>query len=658
MTIVNDAVDPSNTTYNINYNQHGKSWNRFSFRKRFESLNLSKIKETMTVAIPKTTVQATAEVINSCTPASFLPLCPATAAINQTQYSISEGSFNHAAESRLPIIAHKLPKEVTESTGKVLSYLAKHTSEISKISLIASAAILPFIGNPILAGAILAPVAYEVLDSYHWIPRNVSIAMEGYIPLITNGVAFIGGGIFGKMVSAANLITNIPTANQYIHKTFDEWASRYLDLEGPTLKEIDAPININRNMTFDEINKILKAEDDAFDISVSSCASPANAAFQLKEDCYFLKFVRLCNGIDWKNNYETLRSKFSDDENFLEILNKKFPEKKITQKNFDIYLDLLSKNEGITPQVLLKRQVTEQMFEFVCILLGERSVDGSKQDLSEAISYCGQILTYLNTLDSNIHHEKIEIEDILMKLAIEGGEYCARGIKRAAREVLDGIYQQNLHKKGEHCNLSDRYELRLLACLQQMRLKIVENFYLKFIEEVMSVVNNAEEAKKIHIKNETTDKQIAAIAQDLDTLDLYRKSIVLGFYPLTNFERNSFSITELIMWGSPLYPFRDMRNHMYQIYKQNLGAAIQEIGEIYFADYLRRIINNNTHMSAEQKKELLEKYTESFYGDKTSHVFHRLIYVMLGILSKKDNYEPIDEWTLLDEEGETTWTML
>jgi len=638
-TFENCGADYFNSKYEeVNVKQSKNSYVEY-LPKKIQQINPSDITDNFGEIFQNFTLETTRKMIISALPVSSIAFYTSAAAIKNTHYSSDLGTFDQAPQSRLPII--------------VFTNIADQTGDIARIGTIAGAIMLPFIINPLLVCSLITPVAYKMMDSYNWVPKNIGLSMEEYMPIVLSGVGFLKGSLFGKLSSATSLVTNIPTANKFLHQKIDRITSQYLQLEGPTLEEIDQPVLLNRNMTFNQINKILEADDQAFNIAAAHCATTVNACFQLEEDLDFKKFIGLCNQIDWKNNFISLNSKFIDDENFLNFLSAKFENKKITKGNFTYHLEILAKSEGLTPPQFLSLQVKKQMRNFVSILNGKKHANGSKKNLEEAISYCGQILTYVGNLDSNKRHQQIELEDILMKLAIEGGKYCVRGIKRASREVLDGIFQQDLQKKGDDSNPTHAYEIKLLAVFQQMRLKILENFYLKFIEQVVNVVNDGDKAKRIFIDTETTDEEVTAIAQDIHTLDLYRRPIVLGFYPLTNFERNSFTLPELLMWGSPFYPFRDMRNHMYQIYKQNLDEGVQEMGEFHFFNYFKHIIHENSSLSDIEKLLILSKYIDR-NGDRwtmqeTTHNFHRLIFVMLGILAIQKNYEGIDEWEIIED---------
>ena len=76
---------------------------------------------------------------------------------------------------------------------------------------------------------------------------------------------------------------------------------------------------------------------------------------------------------------------------------------------------------------------------------------------------------------------------------------------------------------------------------------------------------------------------------------------------------------------------------MYQEYLENLDQAVES--DSNFTNYIRQVIMENSKLSDEQKDLILEKYTEANHGKwtvkETNKRFHRLMFVMLGVLSEK-----------------------
>lgn len=134
-------------------------------------------------------------------------------------------------------------------------------------------------------------------------------------------------------------------------------------------------------------------------------------------------------------------------------------------------------------------------------------------------------------------------------------------------------------------------------------------------------------------------------------MDLYRSSLTLGFYPMSENERNSLGINELMLWSS----YGSILQEMYGIYHSQMDECFAEVGEIHFANYLQQAFNSNPSLSEEQRDVLLDLFTECNGGKwsiyRTKENFYRLFFVMQGILRKQRIYE--EDWVEVPEEAKT-----
>ena len=124
----------------------------------------------------------------------------------------------------------------------------------------------------------------------------------------------------------------------------------------------------------------------------------------------------------------------------------------------------------MSKEAFLTEQLRLQFHDFVSILCKEKAAKGNALDLQDAIESCRAILAYLNHAPSSI-----EVEDILIKLAIEAGDYCARGIKRTSAEIHSGLVTKDNDPQKT-------YELTIRSHLQNVRQQIMQNTYLKLME--------------------------------------------------------------------------------------------------------------------------------------------------------------------------------
>lgn len=245
--------------------------------------------------------------------------------------------------------------------------------------------------------------------------------------------------------------------------------------------------------------------------------------------------------------------------------------------------------------------------------------NGKKMSLENALlklsaANQGKLKKALQTLKIT---NQAELEDALLKLAVEGGDYCGRGIKRAANELLWGILESDDLKASQDAILKAKgdpiqsYETKVLQALQNRRCKIVQNAY----EDLLNQIN---------VPN--------AISKDTHGFDIYRMYFSLGFFPLTPYERNNIGLPILGVWEM-YHPFRQV---MYQQYALELEDVMNEMKQEYhFYTYLEQITKANKLLTDDQKEEILDKYTTCNDGkwsvEEMKERFHRLLFTRLGV---------------------------
>lgn len=110
---------------------------------------------------------------------------------------------------------------------------------------------------------------------------------------------------------------------------------------------------------------------------------------------------------------------------------------------------------------------------------------GNAADLKAGIENMKMINHYILGLDTKT--QKIQIMDLLVKLAVDGGQYCARGIRRATEEIITSI---QVEKTAELDNNSNKnFEIFIWFKLQQMREKainIIKKHLLDQSEKIFS----------------------------------------------------------------------------------------------------------------------------------------------------------------------------
>lgn len=617
--------------------------------------NLSNVIGPLANEIPYAPLQFVMTTCNTILPFASMAVCPLAAAVKEGHYEQGVKILQSATgEGQLSRLTSNLPEKLSERSIQVFNFLADNTGNAVRVAMLVGAVALPFVCSAYLAGAMLVPIAYEAIDSRGFVPRKISLFMEKYMPAGIQMCTLIGCGPLSQLLSIASLASYFPCVNQAIHKKINQLTSHYLGLTGPTLEEIDAPVKTYKELSFEEIKKILNGDDLEYEINSSHCSKKIYEDGELSEERDFNKYLELFQAVAWEQRYGILKQKFRDDDRFIKFLKKTFPttSNEDIYGNFEKYLEKLALEAKKTKELYLADKLREQMKHLVKILHGQERAKGSQKDTEDAIYNCSKILHYLLSLDSASYIEK---EDILLKLAIEGGEYCARGIKRASGEILSSIIRGGLDKNEGFDPIKD-YEWKIGQQLEQLRLTILETIYQKIIETMVRLAREGSEVK-VFLDQETTDPEAVAIAQDVHTIDLYRLYLTLGFYPLNENERSAFGMNELVLWEI----YGPIRQEMYGIYHARLNECFAEVGEIHFANYLRLAFQSNSSLSEEEREMLLDMYSECNEGKwsiwSTKEKFYRLFFVIQGVLRKQKIYEedwvelPADEFKLSEEES-------
>lgn len=601
--------------------------------------NFSQVAGVLIPHIPNTPCRLIVGIANTILPLLGLVACPVAAAVKEGHYETGAKLFNMATEdTRLALLA--VPEELSLPTNRLFKYLADNTGNLARAGTVIGALALPIFGGAYLTAAMLVPIAFECMDSKGLIPQSISLAAEKYMPAASETCMLLSGGIVSQLFSAASLANRSTYLSQRLHRKLDSTVSSYFHLKGASLAEIDAPLIECKELTFDRINDILNGNRCEFEINPAHCSKAACALIDMPEDEDLAKFLILFNEIDWHQCYVQLKNKFHDDDRFIEEFKTicgVTDEELIA--NFENYISTQAAKEEKTKEQFLSDQLKLQMTGLVNALLGITRIKGSQHDLQDAIANCKKILAYLvNSPDQAV--TQVEREDILLKLAVEGGEYCARGVKRASLEILGGIVQQGFPSEGQEFDPHKSYEQKIRQSLELARSTILQSVYQKLIETLTRLAKKGANVK-IADDAQTIDAQAVAIAQDVHTMDLYRQYLSLGFYPLTQNERNAFGLTELINWGSPLY--REIRSCMYTSYYDQLDESIKELGELHFANHLRALLEKNPSLDEQQREDILDKFmycnNHIWTFEDSQERFHRLFFVMIGVLHHEPLYE-------------------
>lgn len=520
--------------------------------------------------------------------------------------------------SRIPL---RLPESLGVRSTKVINFLAEHTGNMARVAMIVGSVALIVLGNIVFGGAVLSAVAYEAIDNLGYVPRKISLFVEKYMPIVAHVGTILTGIWVMRVLSTLMLSTELsPRVNKYIQNKVDLFVQKKMGISGPSVQEVDTPVVVNKNMKFSEITAILDQPCYEFEINPAHASKFVQGLDKFPENRNLDLFLTHFDSIDWIANPNLLISKLMEDDVFIDHLQMKFPEEPIKEvkANPSYYFGKAAANEDLTNEQYALNWVRGNMETLVKVLTGKKRVKGSQQDLQAGIDNLSKVLAHLESIKDS---SRVEFEDILLQLSVEGGNYCARAIKR----VGDGL-MNNLLQNGRPAELSDdptaNYELKLGRALQDLRQEKVQQMFTTIVAQIASKCPIPESVK-----------------QDVHTYDIYRRMLSLGMYPLAEYERNQITLPEIAIWKAGYHREREM---MYWSYYQSLDSAIKDVGNIHFANYVRQVINSNTELTEEQKNLLLDQYLDlpvpysdpQYYPQKK---FERLMLTMLGVIRLTKN---------------------
>lgn len=562
--------------------------------------------------MPRNGFTRAAPILGNVVPLLALPLCIFTGIVKQGDYSKFAKYWN--SSTKLP---GTLPEKLSNRAIKIINFFAEHTGDIARIAMLVGSIALIAMGSTFFGGAVLTALTYEAIDTMGWVPRKISLFMEKYMSKVALVGLLIGGSLFMQIYAACTLPTAIPKLNRFLLHKIDRLANSFLKLKFPlysgyNLEEIDAPVKERKNMTFAEINEVLDCTKTRYEINPAHFSKWSQDPSKMPENRRFGEMLTLFNKIDWSKKYSLVSKKLADDERFIDSLKTQFPNvtKEVFRRDIDIYLGKLAAAQKMTKEAYAAKWLKTQMVTLVDTLQGKTRAKGWQVDLDDALSNCGKILSYMQKLNPTT--DRIELEDLLLKLACEGGDYCARGIKRASSEMVNQI----CNKKSTAYDPTKDYERQLYQQLYEQRSELLQQAYNLIVDQILGIYPDA-------------------VKQDVHAFDLYRVYLSLGFIPLTDHEREKIGLGHLISWRL----YGALRNQLHNEYDPN--KSVKKIGELHFATYMRSLILNNKALTETQKEQILEKYTERNDGKwtvaETDFNFHRLMFVMLGIMHKVES---------------------
>ncbi len=578
--------------------------------------------------------------------------------------------------NKIPRIPFKLPTRLSHIAVQALEFVNKNMSNVIRLALIVSGAVLLFFGHTAMALGALLAVSYEYLDhDLGVVPRSVSLFMEKWMPVISMAGVLITGSLFSQVMAGGSLLLMIPSVNLLVHQRISgairvallqmkdqiiRWFFRggrppQLDeltraVENhPLLEECDAPLVERRVMNAREIQAVLAAENDAYEINPAFMTKDFEPVMQLPENRNFTELTRLWDavGVRWTEPaaYTRLFNRVTDDKRFILYVKERFPEAKRLffendwrlneQQNRDRFIELqtnhrnqfqewvqiLAHEKGFrNKEEFVANWVKQQLQFYVGKINGDRPIEGEQHLLRDAVQNTARIIPFLLKPETT----EVEKEDALVKIAVEGGDYCSLAMKRASKEVLTG-FTVPLQNAAVPVDPHKAFEDEVRYTMQKARLAGVEVLY----KELVSRLRENEEMQDT--------------AEDVHLYEAVTMSLKRGLYPLSEEEMESFTLTELVFKETLALPLQVQLMEMFRrrLYDAMGFLAIDPLNMMRnkILDYLRAWVEGNNALSAAEKGALLNGALSNVpdqIADPDNHPkWQRLMMVILGMIREK-----------------------
>jgi hypothetical protein len=526
------------------------------------------------------------------------------------------------------------PSELNVFAKEILDSITEHNDTVMLAAMVAGTVALFALEQYAFVIACSTSLAYNFIDRAGWIPNNISLFVESYSPSISILGSFLGGTFIVRVLTASWLVNSMSPIKWFVYEKIDLISCTIFRINSPSLQEYNADWKQERELSNDKIWEILDAGWEDFEINPAHCTKSIVNECLLPTDDDLSQFISLFDTVNWSTQYAVIKPMLADDDKFQEYIQEKFPAiKQIANEDeridkikldFDAYMIELAKKEipeeaNQTKEHFAAKWVRDQIVELDKILTGKKRVEGLQSDLEEAMKDLGKILADLKSLQKN--NELVAFQDNLLKIAIEGGDYCALGIKRMSREMMvDLLYKIPMEANKTHTEKNeenDPFEMQLKQKLLFERVRVVQSMY-QFL--------------KSGLPN--------SIGKDIHSFDIYRPFLSIHMLPLTISDKYNFSIEDLINSISnnvisQYFTGNSIRNNMFEIYKWEIPAIIREVGEIHVSNFLVQMINKNSALSDLQREKIIEYISmpqpHLSYEDYNTKL-HQLMLVVLGVL--------------------------
>lgn len=536
----------------------------------------------------------------------------------------------------------QLPKPL-----QALSILShQHLGSLLLLATVISGIALITLGQ-LLAGTLtLSGLLYLYLDNEGYIPHAISAPMSRYTPFLVALCLFVTEpGLFPLIQLASSSTRILELLKPHIP------LSLFYPPDACGPHTISHELIEYRHLNKAQIDLILQTDSAHFVVNPQPLSQMAYTGVDLKQDADIGCLQEQFDRIDWEQQKTILASKFQSDDRFIEhhlqpfFQNLKFDDLNKIQQNFDTYLALWKTFGGtsephdstdlqtclqkldltLVSKVQLKAKIKEyaKIWETLCDTsyleifkkkfahlmktlnkkLGHERL-GATYKIDEALKHLYYIIPqFKKQIQAN---DQISIQDTLMRLGIEGGDYCLSGLE----EVCQSLKQEAINS-GMRQGSPEEYLLDLKYQLQLIR------------EGLICPKHKLKHSLPKFLTTYLIKKQ--ELLQDVHFNLSYKLGFYSGFVPLTSDQVTKIDFFDyLTNWYS-----RKSRAACLSTYREQLLTTLHK-KQAKTTEYIVTLINENKALNHEEQEALLENFSS---WNQTSLIsFEYLMLFQLGIV--------------------------
>lgn len=314
---------------------------------------------------------------------------------------------------------------VSEQLRPALNFVQTHMSKLFEIASIVSCVALIYFGHVVLGLTSLIVLALGIMDRKGILPENIRQCIHRYTEPLLTITGLFSGGFINQLFAAFNLAL---------------WGARkYTDY-----KKIQTPQEAIPEDNLNALKAVMHVHGD-LPFAVNPKHIHCNPLPPIPEiDIEVI--VQQCDEMNWAHHMEALREKFRRDPRFIEQ----------------------HRNPDLKTEVELVTLLKDSLRRFIRSVQEHRILEGEPIDYIKLHNYLKVVAKYLQD-----QRDPITKADVLMRLGIEGGEYCGPG----KFEVTEGVFAQSV-SENPALSLRDK----VLHCLQDERNRWMQAFYKKVME--------------------------------------------------------------------------------------------------------------------------------------------------------------------------------